>query len=67
MAYLRTLGRLPTDAERAIAQRHLEAAVESSSNGVAREGLSPAGAALLDAWTGLFHALFSSLDFRYLN
>ena len=56
IAYLRALGRRPTAGERDIALLHLEA----TSN-------APSDAADLEAWTMLFHALFASLDFRYLN
>ncbi|MDQ3622317.1 MAG: DUF1553 domain-containing protein [Verrucomicrobiota bacterium] len=49
-AYRETLGREPTSAERALAQRHLGSAANAP-----------------EAWTQLYHALFASLDFRYLD
>ena len=52
-AYRLTLGRLPSDNERALAVRHLGAVGRTSADG--------------EAWTELFHALFASVDFRYLD
>jgi hypothetical protein len=52
-AYRLCLGRPPTDAERDVALRHLG----SAQSGESRE----------EAWTGLFHALFASADFRYIE
>jgi len=52
-AYRLCLGRPPTDAERDVALRHL--------------GAAQAGEAREEAWTGLFHALFASADFRYIE
>lgn len=51
-AYRQTLGRTPTSRERAVASRHLS---EAPLNDRVR------------AWTELFHALFASADFRYLD
>ncbi len=50
-AHLLALGRWPTAQERRLALTHL-----------GRDG-----AAAAEAWTELFHALFASADFRYLN
>jgi hypothetical protein len=52
-AYRLALGRRPSPDERKLALRHLAAGAESS----------PAQG----AWTELFHALFASADFRYLD
>ena len=52
-AYRLCLGRPPTAAERDIALRHL--------------GAAPAGESREEAWAGLFHALFASADFRYIE
>lgn len=49
-AYALALGRLPTDAERAIARRNLAAVNDA-----------------VEGWTDIFHALFASADFRYVN
>jgi Protein of unknown function (DUF1553) len=48
-AYRLTLGRPPTDGERAVARRFL------------------AGRDPTDAWASLFHTLFASADFRYVE
>jgi hypothetical protein len=53
-AYQLTLGRSPSKQERALARSHI-AAMSDSAGG--RE----------EAWTELFHALFASADFRYLD
>lgn len=50
-AHQLALGRTPTAAEQRIATRHL----------------SQAGADKQEAWTEIFHALFASADFRYLD
>jgi hypothetical protein len=47
-AYRLSLGRLPTDGERAIAKKYLEANPKMG-------------------WQGLFHAIFASADFRFVN
>jgi hypothetical protein len=52
-AYRLCLGRPPTDAERDVALRHL--------------GAPQAGESREEAWAGLFHALFASADFRYIE
>lgn len=51
-AYRLTLGREPTAGERAIAQRFLHKKTEKAAT---------------EAWTALFHALFASAEFRYVN
>lgn len=51
-AYRRSLGRAPTPRERALALRHLPGGTPGMSE---------------QAWTELFHALFASADFRYLD
>lgn len=51
-AYRLTLGRPPSSEERALAQHHLSDATGQSAE---------------EAWTELFHALFASADFRYLD
>lgn len=51
LAYLRTLGRRPTKEETRLSQQH----IESFGNDETK------------AWTSLFHSLFASLDFRYVN
>jgi hypothetical protein len=53
-AYMLALGRSPTDAERRIALRYLDA----------REGPD---VTVEERWAGVFHALFASADFRYVN
>jgi len=53
-AYQLTLGRLPSKDERDLARHHLAGAASSPAS---RERI----------WTELFHALFASADFRYLN
>ena len=52
-AYWLTVGRLPSPQERSLARGHLTGVSNSSR----RE----------ETWTELFHALFASVDFRYLN
>jgi hypothetical protein len=56
-AYRLTLGRPPTAAERTLAQGLLRTA----------GGRDARAAATLEAWTELQQALFSCIDFRYLN
>jgi hypothetical protein len=51
-AWRATLGRAPTDSERALTLRHLQAAGTTGRD---------------EAWTEVFHALFASVDFRYLD
>jgi hypothetical protein len=51
-AYRWTLGRLPTPAERELAVRFV-----AGASGVRSE----------EAWAMVFQALFSSVDFRYVN
>ena len=51
MAFRRSLGRMPTEAER-------EIAVGTIGNGEIKDDHEA-------AWTELFHALFASVDFRY--
>jgi hypothetical protein len=51
-AYRLTLGRSPSSDERELARRHIETVGESSAE---------------MAWTEMFHALFASADFRYLD
>jgi hypothetical protein len=53
-AYQLTLGRPPTAGERTLAQQHLAGAGATEASARA-------------AWAGLFHALFASADFRYLD
>jgi Protein of unknown function (DUF1553) len=52
-AYRLTLGRQPSGDERDLALRHLSGVTSPSAAG--------------EAWTELFHALFASADFRYLE
>lgn len=51
LAYLRTLGRRPTEVETRLSLQH----IASFGNDETK------------AWTSLFHSLFASLDFRYVN
>jgi hypothetical protein len=51
-AYRLTLGREPTSGERTVAQNFLKGKTEKNEK---------------DAWTALFHALFASAEFRYVN
>jgi hypothetical protein len=51
-AYRATLGRVPNESERKLALRHLKTTTRNGR---------------LEAWTELFHALFASADFRYLD
>jgi len=55
LAYLKTLGRNPTEEETRLALSYLAQFGDKTDE---REQ---------DAWTSLFHALFASLDFRYIN
>ncbi|MEX2212504.1 MAG: DUF1553 domain-containing protein [Phycisphaeraceae bacterium] len=55
-AYRATLGRAPTKAEAAIA---LEYVREAASGGKATEAQA--------AWANVFHAMFASMDFRYVE
>ena len=60
-AYLKTLGRPPSVREREIALRHVGAA--APENGSKNDEDDEA---VLNAWEGLYQALVSSLDFRYV-
>ncbi|MCS6866116.1 MAG: DUF1553 domain-containing protein [Gemmataceae bacterium] len=51
-AYRLTLGRAPTAGERTVAQRYLRGQTEQAAT---------------EAWTAIFHALFASAEFRYVN
>jgi hypothetical protein len=55
VAYRRTLGRLPTDGEKALVLRYLDGVAKGPRD------------AELQAWTSVFHGLFASIDFRYVN
>jgi hypothetical protein len=50
LAYLKVVGRAPTETEEALTMEHLHQFEDDEQ-----------------AWTSVFHALFASLDFRYLN
>ncbi len=52
-AYRQTLGRIPTDPERALALHFLKTSSTDDKIGD------------IEAWSQLFHALFASMDFRY--
>ncbi len=54
-AYRETLGRLPNPDELAIAVQYID------------DTMSLDQSTELDAWSGLYHGLFASLDFRYLK
>ncbi|MEM7456615.1 MAG: DUF1553 domain-containing protein, partial [Planctomycetota bacterium] len=55
IAFQRTLGRLPSNGERALTLEFLDQFDHDDPEQV------------LDAWSGVFHTLFASLDFRYMN
>ena len=55
LAYRWVLGRLPTDGERAVVLKYVQ-------------GFQGTGkTAERDSWTPIFHGLFASMDFRYVN
>jgi hypothetical protein len=55
-AYRTTLGRAPTKAEQAIALEYVREAAGSGK-----------GADVAAAWADVFHAMFASMDFRYVE
>ena len=59
LAYRRTVGRLPTDAERTLAIRYI-------GNFKPSKPTEPT-AQRLEAWTRFYQTLFASLDFRYVH
>ncbi|MBW3541685.1 MAG: DUF1553 domain-containing protein, partial [Planctomycetes bacterium] len=63
-AYRRTLGRLPTDAERRLSLEFLSQAGATADSATAD---SADAASRLDAWAALCQSLVGSLDFRYLE
>ncbi|HUF63101.1 MAG TPA: PSD1 and planctomycete cytochrome C domain-containing protein [Verrucomicrobiales bacterium] len=63
-AWRRALSRLPSPAERDAALAYLGAGRETGNR---ERGFAPSLSVPLDEWAGLFQALFSSVDFRYLN
>ncbi len=58
LAYRRTLGRLPTPAERDLAVRYVRDFKSVKATDVTAQRLQ--------AWTRFYQALFASIDFRYL-
>ena len=55
LAYRWVLGRLPTEGERAVVLKYVQ-------------GFQGTGqTAERDSWTPIFHGLFASMDFRYVN
>lgn len=52
IAFIKTLGRMPTDRERALVTTYLQDGLSGDS---------------VDDWASVFQTLFGSIDFRYLN
>jgi hypothetical protein len=59
LAYRRTLGRLPTEAERDLALHYIRSLKSSTK--------ADPNTARLQAWSRLYQSLLASIDFRYLH
>ncbi|GAB4137739.1 MAG: DUF1549 domain-containing protein [Planctomycetaceae bacterium] len=66
-AYQLTLGRSPTPAESRLVKKYLASQIERPKNSEKAPGSTLQQVNMKSAWAGVFQALFSCVDFRYID